>query len=208
MLTKECSDELEEANLCRKANTATISQAEQSIIFDDGAVKQVLAALDDDSVLPKSLSFCTHSSTMCIELKSFVKCYLSLREVEKKAVKESGRAISSSTLRQTVAQLLVSTVTGATDRYLGGAKERAILNMKNNCASAVDKAVINGNACAWCAKSFFATSNGSTYCSYKCAEDGRLRRGGMYASSTIRKQLFLLEHGKCTKVSSIIASQA
>merc|ERR1712216_910828 len=43
----------------------------------------------------------------------------------------------------------------------------------------------------------FLCSNGAHYCSYKCAETGRLRRGGMYSSTRIREQLFALEKGVC-----------
>jgi len=197
-LTKSCADRLDDINLSRKAPDSTFSQIEQEISFDDGAVRHVLAPLCDDTAIPVTMSIRDSMQLMCKELKQFVRCYLSLREVEKKSVKESGEAIAPSSLKQTVAKLLVSTVTGTTERYLGGAKERAILNMKNNCATAEDKAVINGQACAWCAKAFLC-SNGATYCSQSCVEEGRLRRGGIYASSKIRQQVFALEHGICTK---------
>ena len=151
--------------------------------------------MDDDTILPINISFQDSLESMCKELREFVRCYLGLREVEKKAVKESGQAIPSLALKQTVSKLLVSTVTGSTERYLGGAKERAIENEKNNCATASDKAVINGQACVWCAKPFLC-ANGATYCSQSCVEEGRVRRGGMYSSTKIRQQLFALEHGK------------
>jgi len=198
VLTKESADCLEDTTLTRKMPNSTFSQSEQGLSFDEGAVRQVLAALDDDAIIPTTLSFRESLQSMCKELKQFVRCYLTLREVEKKAVKESGEAIASSLLKQTVGKLLVSTVTGTTERYLGGAKERAIANVKNNCATSVDEAVINGQACAWCAKPFLC-SNGATYCSQSCVEEGRVRRGGIYSSTKIRAQLFALEHGICTK---------
>jgi len=198
VLSKESADRLENTNLSRKAPNSTFSQPEQELSFDDRAIEQVLAAIDYSVISPKTLSSRKTSRSMCMELKQFVRCYLSLREVEKKAVKESGEAIAPSSLRQTVAKLLVSTVTGTTERYLGGAKERAIANMKNNCATSVDKAVINGQACAWCAKPFLCSS-GATYCSQSCVEEGRVRRGGWNSSTKIREQLFALEKGVCTK---------
>lgn len=196
VLTDKSADDLEESHLLRKVPNSTISWSKQNISFDDGIVKQVLAAVDDDTLI---LSYRKNLHVMCEELKQFVRCYLSLREVEKKVVKESGQAFTTSSLKQTVAKLLVSTITGTTERYQGGAKERATENMKNGCATSIDMAVINGQACAWCAKPFFFV-NGATYCTQSCAEEGRVRRGGMYSSTKIREQLFALEHGKCTKV--------
>ena len=205
VLTKECSDRIEETNLMRSAalRSTSSASADLNLIFDDGAVRQVLAALDDESIFSPTLSFERSLDTMCYELKSFVTCYLGLREVEKKAVKESGLAMTFSSVKQNVAKLLVSTVTGATtERYIGGAKERAIENMNNNCATSSDEDVINGRACAWCAKSLFCASNNvieATYCSHSCAEEGRVRRGGWNSSTKIREQVFALENGVCRK---------
>ncbi len=196
VLTEKSADDLEESHLLRKVPDSTISKSQQNISFDDGIVKQVLAAVDDDTLI---LSHRENLHVMCEELKQFVRCYLSLREIEKKVVRESGQAFTTSSLKQTVAKLLVSTITGTTERYQGGAKEKAAENMKHGCATAIDMAVINGEACAWCAKPFFFV-NGATYCTQSCAEEGRVRRGGMYSSTKIREQLFALEHGICTKV--------
>ena len=194
VLTKECADALEEVQFQRKANV----QVGHNLAFDDEAVKQVLAVLDDDTMLPDGISYKESLPCMSKEVKQFVMSYMSLREVEKKVIKESGRVIAPSLVKQTAAELLVSTVSGTTDRYQGGAKERAIINQQNNCATDLDKKVLNGEACIWCGGDFL-TKNGAHYCSYKCAEDGRLRRGGMYSSTRIREQLFALEHGICTK---------
>jgi hypothetical protein len=192
VLTKSSADELEESHLLRNSGN---SQS-QNMTFDDGMVRQVLIAVDCG---PSHSSYKINLQRMCEELKEFVLCYLSLREVEKKFIKESGDAFTTSTLKCTLAKLLVSTVTGTTERYQGGAKERAIQSLKNGCANEIDLAVINGRACAWCAKPFFGSIGSATYCSHSCAEEGRVRRGGMYSSSKIREQLFALEHGKCTK---------
>lgn len=192
VLAKKSADDLEESSLLRNS---TASWSPQNISFDDGMVMQVLTAVDNGTA---TLSYEEHLQCMCDELKQFVMCYLSLREIEKKVVKESGQTFTASSLKKTVAKLLVSTVMGTTERYKGGAKERATDNMKNGCATATDMAVINGKACAWCANQSFCV-NSVTYCSHSCAEEGRVRRGGMYSSSKIREQLFAMEHGKCTK---------
>ena len=197
VLTKESANIIEDSQLLRIVTKSTISHSQRDISFDDGVVRQVLAAVVDDTLI---MSCEERLHVMCEELKQFVRCYLSLRQVEKKVVKESGRPFAASSLKQSVAKLLVSTITGTTERYQGGAKERAIENMKNGCATAIDLSVINGRACAWCSKPFLFV-NDATYCTQSCAEEGRVRRGGMYSSSKIREQLFALEHGKCTNVS-------
>jgi hypothetical protein len=38
----------------------------------------------------------------------------------------------------------------------------------------------------------------SVYCSQDCTDEGRLRRGGMYASVRIRSAVFALEGGECS----------
>lgn len=199
VLAKHSADKLEELNRSRQVPNSTVTQSTQSISFDDGAIRQVLAAIDDDELnLPDQNSL---QHKMCEEVKLFVVCYLGLKEVEKKVVKESGQAFAASSLKHSAAKLLVSTITGTSERYQGGAKERAIANIKNGCATAEDIAVADGKGCAWCAKPFLC-GKGATYCSQSCVEEGRLRRGGMFASSKIRETLFALEHGKCTKVNS------
>jgi SWI/SNF-related matrix-associated actin-dependent regulator 1 of chromatin subfamily A len=198
VLTKESADELEELHYQRQVPKATNTQSIPNISFDDGAIRQVLSALESDTlnILPCQ----DNLQRMCEEVKQFITCYLSLREVEKKVVKESGQAITASSLKQSAARLLISTITGSTERFQGGAKERSIDNIKNGCATAEDKAVLSGQGCAWCAKPFLC-AKGATYCSQSCVDEGRVRRGGMFSSSKIREQLFALEHGKCTKVS-------
>ena len=196
LLAKQSADELEELLFQRRVPNSSIGQAKQSLSFDDGAIRQVLSALDTNTL---NVSCQDNLKCMCEEVKQFITCYLNLREVEKKAVKESGQAVSASSLKQLAANLLVSTITGTTERFQGGAKERAFANIKNGCATIEDVAVINGQGCSWCAKPFVC-GKGATYCSQSCAEEGRARRGGMFSSSKIREQLFALEHGKCTKV--------
>jgi hypothetical protein len=107
-------------------------------------------------------------------------------------------------LKQTVAQIMTSSTTElCTERYVGGAKERAVANAKAGTSTALDNSVLSGTACAWCAGALpdaaFAQGVNSTYCSQECAEKGRLGRGGMYASTRVRAQVFGLEGGVCRK---------
>jgi hypothetical protein len=202
IVTKECSDKLEEVKLSRK------SPKERDVLqFDDAAIRQVISQLDGSTFHPASTVFQKNFQSMCDELKMFVSCYFNLREVEKKHVKDSGEAIASSDITQVAARLLQNTVSGSTDRYKGsgsqalGAKERAIENQRNNVATDLDNLVLAKKACAWCA-GLFQTQNltvdvDATYCSWKCAEEGRVRRGNMYSSTKIRAALFELEHGIC-----------
>jgi 5-methylcytosine-specific restriction endonuclease McrA len=133
------------------------------------------------------------------EIKEFVSNCLKLREAEKKALKDSGRAFPAAGLSQAVAGLM-SRAVYSTERYTGGAKERAREREKDGTSTETDRAVLAGEACAMCGKRLSAacTAAGSAYCSQDCAEEGRLCRGGMYASSKIRAAVFALEGGKCT----------
>jgi hypothetical protein len=135
------------------------------------------------------------------EIKSFVDQYCALREVEKKMLKESGQPYSSENLRQKVLQDGTQSVSNSTVRYTGGAKERARERMDNGTADENDKAILEGHLCAFCGGNLSAASKvrgvESTYCSRECAEEGRLKRGGMYSSTRVRDQLFALEFGVC-----------
>ena len=140
------------------------------------------------------------------EIQEFVSNYVGLREVEKKALKDSGRPFPGPHLKQAMARLLTASISTAgmnaiTERYIGGAKERARENLENGTANSMDMAVLQGLLCAWCGGNLPAVSKiagvVSTYCSGNCAEQGRLKRGGMFASTNIRSQLFALEGGVC-----------
>jgi hypothetical protein len=135
------------------------------------------------------------------EIETFVSSYLGLREVEKKALKESGHHYSGSQLKQTILRMMSTVETHLTERYAGGAKERARENMENDTADAKDMAILEGHLCAWCGGNFPAASKKasveSTYCSRECADEGRLKRGGMYGSTQVRAQVFALEGGVC-----------
>jgi hypothetical protein len=135
------------------------------------------------------------------EIKSFVDKYIALREVEKKYLQESGHAYTGKHLRQSVLQNAPKSAPASTSRYTGGAKERAREKLENGEADEYDMAVLQGHKCSFCGGdlSIAARANGveSTYCSRECAEHGRLKRGGWYASTQIRSQLFALEGGIC-----------
>jgi len=141
------------------------------------------------------------------EIEHFVTSYLGLREVEKKAIRDSGQAFSPFQLKQAALYAMTSSCTTnktySTERYSGGAKERARQNLENGTADATDMAILEGRQCAWCAGELPAASKvagvQSTYCSRECAEQGRIKRGGMYASTGIREQVFALEGGVCRK---------
>lgn len=128
----------------------------------------------------RGLSAVVHNSETerkcCEELRCFVSTYLSLREVEKKALRQWGKPVSSVGLRKSVAQIMASNVSKkCKERYAGGAKERAQKNLKEGLTlSATDKGVLAGTACAWCGSQLPHTSLArgveSTYCSQTCAE--------------------------------------
>ena len=131
---------------------------------------------------------------ICNEIKSFVKSYILLREVEKKAIKEHDEPVNHDGLHETLKEIMFAssastlTLTSTSSshlelqRYAGGAKERAVENLAIDELSDVDKRVLEGMACCWCGGDLPQTSleKGvkSTYCSQDCAEEGRLKRGG------------------------------
>ena len=159
-----------------------------------------------DSVLASNLIVSSRSE-MVRELKEFVMEYLRLREIEKRTLKESGKAFVAHQLRKAVLGIMTDSVGDlqrrTKERYGGGAKERARENIENGAASEKDLKVLEGELCAWCGGTMSAESKlagvQSTYCSRECTEHGRLKRGGKYASTQIRAQLFALEGGVCTK---------
>lgn len=84
-----------------------------------------------------------------------------------------------------------------TERYAGGARERARQRIASDVADDTDMAILEGRLCAWCGGSiptvFQAKGvDGGTYCRRECAERGRLN-----TSSGIRAQIFALEGGVC-----------
>lgn len=159
----------------------------------------VIESIDMALIEKEKLEY--NGARFCRQLKAFVTSFLALREVEKKAIKDWGRPSTNSSLLANLAEQMSSPTSSTTDRYSGGRKERAIENTRNNVATDQDMAVLNGGSCAWCGEKLGRASlqEGveSTYCSAECAEEGRLRRGGMYAATRVRAQVFALERGVC-----------
>ncbi len=144
----------------------------------------------------------TTQDSLIHEIESFVNQYMSLREIEKKWVQESGKSFTGTSLRQDVVRFMTQSFAAPSNkRYVGGAKERARERMESGTASESDMAVLEGRLCAYCAGSLSAASGlpgvATTYCSQECVEQGRLKRGGMYSSTNVRMQVFALEGGVC-----------
>ena len=142
------------------------------------------------------------------ELEKFVTSFLALREIERKVIKDAGEPFSSRNLSQAATKIMVGvskkrkhgiTGTAITERYTGGAKERAEERLHEGNATSEDMDILMGRNCSWCGGGLSRASRiaQSVYCSQECAETGRLRRGGMYASCRIRDQVFALEGGVC-----------
>ncbi|KAL3922926.1 MAG: hypothetical protein SGARI_006339 [Bacillariaceae sp.] len=146
-------------------------------------------------------------SSLMDEIKSFVDQYMTLREVEKKYLQEGGKAYSGKHLRQAVLQDAPLSAPASNSRYTGGAKERAREKLENGEADDDDMAVLQGHKCAYCGGNLSTASRRkgveSTYCSRECAEQGRLKRGGMYSSSQLRSQLFALEGGVSERLNAL-----
>lgn len=199
VVTQDTIDALTHANI-----TDPNTQANpMHIAFCTDAINKLVERLNSEEI------FCTKKRNQCCsEVQAFVSSFLALREVERKAIRDHGKPCSAKGLRQTAAKIMTGVLEqkklnnlGSMDRYCGGAKERANENMKDLIATSTDLAVLRGDNCAWCAGVLSNESKAAkaVYCSLDCAEVGRLRRGGMYASFRIREQLFALEGGVCQK---------
>mmetsp|Transcript_2693 Transcript_2693/g.6384 ORF Transcript_2693/g.6384 Transcript_2693/m.6384 type:complete len:232 (+) Transcript_2693:125-820(+) len=133
------------------------------------------------------------------EIKTFVNQFMLLREVEKKLLKESGSVYSGLNVRQEVLRLLPTTSFTTTERFLGGAKERARERVEKGIGDDNDLAILQGKYCAYCGGDLSRVSRlpgiSSTYCSRECTDQGRLKRGGM--GNQLRAQVFALEAGVC-----------
>ena len=172
----------------------------EKIKFDDSAIRSVLSLIDKDVLKVNDASF--NYESFQYEIKEFINNFLSLREVEKKALMTGEVIMDPYLVHQEAARAIVSSVTGSTSRYGGGAREKAASNAQRGIASSADLAVLNNKACAWCAKHLSEASSAkgvmSIYCSQACAEEGRLRCGGM-SSMQVRLQVFGLEKGVCQR---------
>ena len=133
------------------------------------------------------------------EIQNFVNQLMILREVEKKILKESGNIYSGINLRQEVLRLMPKSSAKTTERYVGGAKERARERVETGTGDDNDMAILEGRCCAYCGGDLSSASRlpgvSSTYCSRECTDQGRLKRGGM--GNQLRAQVFALEGGVC-----------
>jgi len=120
---------------------------------------------------------------LIFELKEFLKSFILLREIEKKAIREYGIPIAYFSLHKTLKNILFTSAYSV-DRYCGGSKERSLENLSSGTLNKQDKAVLDGQACAWCGNEFLEASLRDgvkrTYCSQTCADEGRLKRGGKF----------------------------
>lgn len=127
--------------------------------------------------------------------------YVGLREIEKKFLQDIGRSYTCCNLKQRILRDAPESAPCTTKRYIGGAKERSRERMELGLADDDDMAILRGHRCAYCGGKLSRASREqgvkSTYCSRECAENGRLKRGGMYSSSRVREQVFALEGGVC-----------
>lgn len=173
-----------------------------NICFDDDQVSKIVSKLFHN---PESKIATYQESDIHLlqqEIKDFIRSFSALREVEKDAIRKYGLPIQNSAFRETLQKIVLELSSNyQTDRYCGGRKEEAIANKVAGKLSEADKKVLDGYSCAWCGKDLNSSSLrpgvASTYCSVECAEEGRLKRGGMYSSSNIRSQIFTLESGIC-----------
>lgn len=172
------------------------------IYFDEAQVFKIVSKICQSQENKSAYFSESDRHLLSQEIKDFIRSFSGLREVEKQAIQKYGIPIQSSTLRETLQRIVIeSSSKSQTDRYCGGRKEEAIANKVAGKLSEADKKVLDGFGCAWCGKdlhsSSLRTGVASTYCSFECAEEGRLKRGGMYSSSNIRSQIFTLESGIC-----------
>jgi len=203
IVNEETSEEMLMRKLKRSGSAQQISLSE--IVFEDAEVEKVARNLCKSNPYT-SVKFNIDSvDQLSSEIKSFSSSFISLREIEKKSIKKWALPIKPNGIKQTLCKIVSESVQRpkTTARYAGGRKEKALENLDAGNATMEDHRVLNGMACAWCGgnlpKASFQKGVESTYCSQECAEEGRLRRGGMYASTRVRAQVFSLENGICQK---------
>ena len=189
VVTSKTADHLLDARIKK----ASVESQRFSIDFDRQCIWRVLSQVESCG-----MDLSRHSMEQ--DVKTFITNYLELRPVEQKTLQDSGKSFAGAGLSRSIGKLMISSLRGSVERYKGGAKELARVNVSNGIASAHDMSVLDGKCCAWCGKTLSAASirGEATYCSQECAEEGRLRRGGKFASANIRAAVFAMENGKCT----------
>jgi hypothetical protein len=136
IVTSDTADRLLDSKVSNRVSTEPLSI---SVAFDESGIQSVLGRVaHSDDLLRDKLEAYER------ELKAFVSDYLGLSEVEKKALKDLGQAFPVRGLAQTAARLMSSSI-GGTDRYAGGAKERAQENRDHGTETSDDTAVLDGS---------------------------------------------------------------
>ena len=167
----------------------------------------VLESIDWNKISLLTLSKDNILKQMKEELQLFVSTYISLNKVERKILQNTDIPIAACNVRQIISQsIFESNKTNITPnnnnnaRYANGAMERALLSQTTNTTTPTDRAVLSRKNCAWCAEPLprACIQAQNIYCSQKCAEDGRLKRG-RNGSTKIRSSVFALEQGVCRK---------
>lgn len=186
ILTNEALDELSDSKMDRRELTKEAKNGAR--VFDQKRKKELAEQLNSQGIEDSTSVF------------DFVISFLELSEAEKKFLRDSDETMTSEDINSTVARLMTTERSKEFNRYVGGAKERARENQEKGIASEADQLVLQGIACAWCAKTLSRASlrGDSTYCTEECARNGRLKRGGMFSSSRIRMAAFAIENGRCS----------
>ena len=182
------------------------------VSFSDKGVNKICDSVQDDNQGTAARSL-TERTQLVSDIKSFVTGYLRLRAVEQQTIKAVGTPFPPHGLSQAVAAATVRNKsssmhdsqqqagTSTTERYTGGVKERAYEKQEKGLPlSEEEHNVLDGTACAWCGRRLSRAHQKAeaTYCSQECAQEGRLRRGGKFASNHLRTAMFALEGGVCT----------
>ncbi|KAL7563289.1 hypothetical protein ACA910_016649 [Epithemia clementina (nom. ined.)] len=194
VLSAESSEDLD-ARQARSVHRKTIP-----ITFSDKGLEAIVQQVQKSSGIGTS-----ETPKLVLEIKAFVTSFLRLRAVEQQTIKDAGRPFPPVHLSQAVAATsmrgCLESSQRSVERYSGGVKERAYEKRENGIAlNQEEQDVLDGKACSWCGNTL---SRGhqkadAVYCTQECAEEGRLRRGGKFASKQIRTAVFALEGGKCT----------
>jgi len=182
-----------EAKLSRGQKSSTTSI---KLDYNQTALCRLTESIDVTQ-LPKN----AQREILIEEITNFVDQFMLLREVEKKLLKDNEKIYSGINLRQEVLQMMPTNASGnsTTERYLGGAKERARERVEQGTGDENDMAILEGRCCAYCGGNLSSVSRlpgvSSTYCSRECADQGRIKRGGF--GNQLRAQVFALEGGVC-----------
>ena len=194
------SDTLD-APLNNESRHVTQTHTRSALSFDAEALQEMAEKVFQS--MPRM--YLSETSTRCLkrQTKLFCEQYLGLRPIEQKALQLSGQLFKAQNLARVATQLVLetsSTCGDCTTRYAGGFRRQVYQKQQSGTElSTPERAVLEGRGCAWCGKSLTTSQcvAETIFCSQDCAEQGRLRGGGMYASTNLRATMFALEGGIC-----------